>query len=163
MDAGNIRRGRSTSKENSLKVKTLKFFLDWKESALISGKQISEATKIAESTISRCIGKDDMKLSTLADICSAFGARLCMRITRNGDEITDIMIPSSDAMHSENVLKRYIEALGCTIPEFAAKRKMSDQGARDMIKKNSISLKKLQEIAAQFNSTVEFQIYSIAK
>ena len=66
MDAGNIRRGRSTSKENSLKVKTLKFFLDWKESALISGKQISEATKIAESTISRCIGKDDMKLSTLA-------------------------------------------------------------------------------------------------
>ena len=163
MDAGNIRRGRSTSKENSLKVKTLKFFLDWKESALISGKQISEATKIAESTISRCIGKDDMKLSTLADICSTFEARLCMRITRNGDEITDIMIPSSDAMHSENVLKRYIEALGCTIPEFAAKRKISDQGARDMIKKNSISLKKLQEIAVQFNSTVEFQIYSIAK
>ena len=163
MTTDNIRKGRSISKENILKVKTLKFFLDWKDNAELSGKQISEATEIAESTISRCIGKDDMKLSTLADICSTFGARLCMRIIRDGDEITDIMIPSSDAMRRENVLKRYIEALGCTIHEFAEKRNISNQGARDMIKKNSISVKKLQEIAAQFNSTAEFQIYSIAK
>ena len=155
------RKGRGTSKENTLKVKTLKFFLDWKNSAGLSGKLISETTKIAESTISRGISKDDMKLSMLADICGAFGAKLSMRITRNDKDITDIMIADSEAIHNENVLKRYIEALGCSIPEFAAKRNISDQGARDMIKKSSISLKRIQEIAAQFNSTVEFQIYTL--
>ena len=161
MTKTNTRRGRGASKENTLKVKTLKFFLDWKNNAGLSGKLISETTKIAESTISRGISKDDMKLSMLADICSAFGAKLCMRIIRDGKDITDIMIANSEAMHEENVLKRYIEALGCSIPEFAAKRNISDQGARDMIKKSSISLKRLQEIAAQFNSIVEFQIYTL--
>ena len=107
MIEANTRRGRGASKENILKVKTLKFFLDWKESANLSGKQIFEATKIAESTISRAISKDDMKLSMLADICAAFGSKLSMRITRNGKDITDIMVTDSEAMHKENVLKRY--------------------------------------------------------
>ena len=163
MIEANNRRGRGTSKENTLKVKTLKFFLDWKDSVGLSGKQIFEATKIAESTISRAISKDDMKLSMLADICAAFGSKLSLRITRNGKDITDIMVTDSEAMHKENVLKRYIEALGCSIPEFAAKRNISDQGARDMIKKSSISLQRLQEIAAQFNSIVEFQIFRLQK
>ena len=92
MIEANKRRGRGTSKENTLKVKTLKFFLDWKDSVGLSGKQIFEATKIAESTISRAISKDDMKLSMLADICAAFGSKLSLRITRNGKDITDIMV-----------------------------------------------------------------------
>ena len=116
----NTRRGRGTSKENILKVKTLKFFLDWKESVGLSGKQIFEATKIAESTISRAISKDDMKLSMLADICAAFGSKLSMRITRNSKDITDIIVTNIRHYEALNraleALNRVIDGLDTTIP-----------------------------------------------